>query len=156
MGPTGNLTSVHATYRYAGGEKQKAAVEKAINKAIEGLPPGLYELAYKRISETQQPAKQIVLDVEGKDIRVERHPSKTIHTTASKTKQVVFNKQGERYVWRQSVRGKVVTQSVTGVGNRTRMTYKLSEDGKRLTFSVLIDADLLPQPVAYKLTYKLK
>ena len=149
-----DLDSLHATYRYVGGAKQTAALDKAITTAIDGLPPGLYELAYRRISQSQLPSPQIVLDVEGKDIRVERGRQKPIHTTASKTKVVVFNKQGERYVYRQTVKCNTLIQRVTGIGNKTRMTYKLSADGSTLTFGVLIDADLLPRPVTYKLTYK--
>jgi hypothetical protein len=148
------LSSLHATFRYVGGSKQEAEVEKAINRAIDDLPPGLYELAYRRISETQAPAARIVLDVEGRDIRVQRNPAKTIHTTASKSKQVVFNRQGERYVFRQSVKGNTLTQSITGLGNKTRLTYRLSEDGTLLTYRVHINADLLPSPVEYKLSYK--
>ena len=149
-----NLDSLHATYRYVGGAKQTAAIDKAITLAIDGLPRGLYELAYRRISQSQVPSPRIILDVEGKDIRVERGPQKPIHTTASKTKIVVFNKQGERFVYRQSVKGQTLTQRVNGIGNKTRMTYKLSEGGSKLTFRVFINADLLPKPVEYKLTYK--
>ena len=150
---SGPMSSVHATFRYAGGAKQEAAVDKAIRAAIDGLPPGIYEMAYKRISETQKPAPEIVLDIEGDSIRIERAPAKTIHTTAQAPKQVVFN-HGERFVWRQSVRGQTVTQRVSGVGSKTRMSYTLSADGSTLTFKVKIDADLLPIPVVYRLTYK--
>lgn len=147
------ISSLHASYKFVGGAKQQAAIAKAIDRAIDGLPPGIYEMAYKRISETQKPASLIVLDVEGDDIRIERAPAKTIHTSKARPKQVVFN-QGERYVWRQTVSGNTVTQHVTGVGSRTRMSYSVNEDGSRLTFKAHIDADLLPNPVEYQLTYK--
>jgi hypothetical protein len=146
------ISSLHASYKYVGDSKQEAALAKAIDHAIDGLPPGIYEMAYKRISSTQKPAPRIVLDIEGQDIRIQRAPAQTIHTTQAKPKHIVFN-QGERYVWRQNVSGNTVTQRITGVGSRTRMSYSLNEDGSRLTFKVLIDADLLPRPVEYRLTY---
>jgi hypothetical protein len=151
---SGSLSSLHASFKYVGGAKGKAKVDKAIDHAIGELPAGLYDIAYKRLSETQDPAKTIVLDIEGSDIRVERKPSETIRTTASKPKRVVFTKYGERYVWRQSVKGNTVVQTVSGVGNKTRMSYTLSEDGSKLTFKVFINADLLPHPVEYRLSYK--
>lgn len=147
------LGSLHAQYKFVGGEKQRAQIQAAVDAGIEGLPPGLYDLARKRISSTQKAWPTMRLDIEGADIRVDRGPEKPVHTTANKPKFVLFNKYGERYVFRQKVRGRTLTQVVTGIGNKTKMTYRFNEDGSKLTFNMTIDADLLPRPINYKLTY---
>ncbi len=149
---TFDLRSLHATYRYVGGEKQKAAIAKAIDAGIEPLPAGLKDMAHKRISKSQQAWPTMRIDIEGDDIKVDRGPEKPVHTTAASPKYIQTNK-GERYVWRQRVNGRTLAQDVTGVGNKTTIRYRFNEDGSRLTFKISIDATLLPAPITYKLTY---
>lgn len=148
------LGSLHATYRYAGGQKQKEEIQKAIDEALEGLPDSLLGMARKRISKSQQAWPTIQFDVEGQDIRIDRGPEKPVHTTPKKQKVVVFNEHGERYVWTQTISGRTITQTVNGVGNNTKIVYRFSEDGSKVNFSIHIDATLLPSPIKYRLTYK--
>src|SRR5690606_6123694 len=92
-------TALHATYSFAGGQKQREQIQEAIDKALEGLPDSLMGMARKRISKSQQAWPQIQFDVDGKDIRVERGPEKPVHTTGQRSVVVSFIEYGERYVW---------------------------------------------------------
>ena len=148
-----DLTQLHAKYKFVGGAKQSDAIALAVDAGIKGLPAGLYELARRRITKTQRAWPTMQIDIEGLDVRVQRGPEKAAHTTAKKTKFVLINRLGERYVYRQKVSGKSLTQVVTGLGNKTKISYRFNKDGSRLIFKMTIDADLLPRPISYSLTY---
>lgn len=142
-------------YVFVGGQKERDGIDAAIEASVEALSPMLRNLGRERLRETNPVPKSISIDVEGDTAKIEfaqdGHAAR-LDGTPVKTKSA----QGDRVKVSHRIRGGRLVQFIDGSGGDRRNSFKLSNDGKRLTLNVEITSGHLPVPVEYRLTFKRK
>lgn len=141
-------------WSYVGGQKERDGIDAAIETSVEALSPMLRKLGRKRLHETNSAAKTVSIDIEGESASI--HFDGDGHTAKLDGTPIKSNNQGDKVKISHRMHGSKLDQFIDGVGGDRRNTFKLSQDGQRLTLKVEITSGHLPVPVEYRLTYKRK
>jgi hypothetical protein len=147
--------SFSGEYVFTGGQKERDALDAAIEASVAAVSPMVRNLGRKRLQESNPiPQRvaitvngdrvQILLDGVGHDIGLDGTPIKT------------ESAQGDKIKVSHRIRGTQLVELIDGVGGDRSNEFKLNADATRLTLAVEITSGQLPVPVAYKLTFKRK
>ena len=142
------------THRYAGGDEGRAAVEAAIEDAIEGMSPMVRGIARRRLREANVIMDEIGFSLAGDPLRASYVGGRIIETPASGAAVDWVDPFGDTVKVSQRWSDRALVQHMfDDDGSRTNV-YRFSEDGQRMTMSVTIEASRLPAPIRYRLEYR--
>ena len=142
-------------YTFAGGQKEQAKLDAAIETSLDAVNVVVRKLGRKRLRETNQIPKSLAIAVSGSDVEVSfdgRSHSAALDQAPIRT----TSEFGDKIKLSHRMRGAHLYEFLDGAKGDRHNTFELSEDGKRLTLSVKITSSHLPVPVEYRLTYKRK
>ena len=151
-----NLHKYLGTYRYVGGEKDIQALDKAIEQVVSQMNFLIRGIARRRLREPNLPSKEVSISLDEAQIRIERPGQPEVSAPAS----------GKAITWRNPEEGDVF-QVQHGIDERGELyqrfagersvsvnRFVLSDDGNALTIHTLIEADRLPAPLRFEMSYR--
>lgn len=142
-------------YTFAGGQKERDALDAAIETSMNAVSPMLRGIGRKRLQESNPIPKQLTITIDGAsaDIRFDGDG----HNAGLDGKPIrATSAQGDKVKVSHKMRGSKLTEFIDGDQGDRHNTFKLSSDGKQLTVDVKITSSHLPVPVEYRLTFKRK
>lgn len=143
-------------YKLVDASKKKAEIRRRVDEATEEMTL-LKGLARDRLYETTEPLPLVAIKFPGDRVSVVYLGEKAVVTPADGTPTKWTGRFGDRTQVRQSFEGGKLVQRFKGQGGGLRKNvYTLSADGKRLTVSTTITADLLPAAIQFKTVYARK
>jgi hypothetical protein len=149
-------TRYKQSFRYVGGAKQKQQRDAAIEKVVEQLNFIIRGIARRRLKDSNTiipilnfslgPEKTVTTYVNGSEIRAPADGS-TIPWV---------DQYGETIRVSHTIVGDELIQRMRGAHGNRDNTYRFSADGEHMRMSVKVWSALLPEPVRYSLSYKLR
>lgn len=141
-------------YRYVGGERQRKALEQAIEGAAQELSLVIRKIGRKRLTETNPIDPGLELVVTGD--RVKTIFSKSgfdAECTVDGPTVSYTSKKGKKLKVRIRQSKNKLVQSISDSDGMKTTVFVLSKDRKRLTVHHKVTADRLDSPMTYKLSY---
>lgn len=148
------VESVLGTYRYAGGQDEARAIERAIDQGVEELSVLLRGFASRRLREKNLPSKVLRIFMDGANITVSRLGHADIPAPVD----------GRTVSWRNPDNGNelevshrlradgTLEQRLVGGRGMSVNVFEVNGSG-RLTMKTTIEADKLPSPIRFSTTY---
>lgn len=142
------------TYSYVGGDKQKAAIEAAIEKAIDGMFFATKPIARSRLKDKTQIRNPVGFAFGGGNITI-KMGGVADATSKDDGSPAQYKSGSDTVKLTQKFAGdnQIVQVFAADDGTRTNV-YTLSADGKTLTVSITLTSSKLSAPVKYALTYR--
>lgn len=152
--PTAARDRFTGSYTYVGGEAQKAALEKAIEKATDSMFFATRGIARSRLRDKTQIRSVVGFSFGGGNI-TSTATGITPAVSPESGSPVPYKSGGDTVQLSQKLNanGQLVQSFTADDGGRTS-TYVLSADGKTLTVNLVIQSKKLPEPVRYTLSYR--
>lgn len=141
-------------FTYAGGKKQKEALEAAIERDTEDMNFITRPIARSRLKDKNTVHQAITISLKGDNISVQRDSIAAIVSPASGAAGKWTSPDGESFSVTQKRDGRKITQSFTAEDGSKTIVLTLSKDGKSLTMHVTTRSPKLPKPVVYSLSYR--
>ena len=143
------------SYVYAGGEKEIAARNAAIDKATESMFFAIKGVARSKLREKTPVSPSVGITFGSGKITVSAAGAPPAGSPDNGSSVAYKNPDGQTSKLSQKLTadGKLVQIFASENGSRTN-TFSLSSDGKTLTMRVSIESGKLPQAVQYALTYR--
>jgi hypothetical protein len=142
------------TYVFVGGEPQRTAVATAIEGVVTQMSAVLSGLARDRLRARVGVSPRIVFRPDGERVHIEHAPLPPRTVPVDGTPLSMRNLSGDRVTvtYRRSGGSlvEVISQGRSAQTNR----YRLSPDGRELTFDAAIRSPLLPGVIRYRLSYR--
>lgn len=135
------------TWRHQGGDAERERRENAIDRATESMGMFTQGPARGRLREATTPARELRFTENGDRVTL-RSGDRDVTLTVGGP--AVRGDRGTIQARRQGGRLVVVARGENGA---RRTTYRLSEDGRRLTLDVHMTSDRLSEAVRYRVTY---
>ena len=142
-------------YQFVGGQKERDAVDAAIETSVDALSPLLRNIGRSRLVESNVVPKNLSIRVEGNTIEA-LFDGEGFAAGLDGTPVRATNKDGEKVKVSYKLRGGKLSELIDNDKGDRQNTFKLSDDGKTLTVKVTVSSSHLPVPVDYKLTFKKK
>lgn len=153
--PATAKVELEQSFRYASGDKGRAAVEQAVDEAIADMNVLLRGIARSRLLEVNEIISNLEFSLDGDPLRASYIGGRILESPASGATVHWVNQFGDTVNLSQRWSdNKLVQRIFDKNGSRTNV-YRFSEDGQSMTMSVTIKADRLPKPIHYRLTYRL-
>lgn len=141
-------------FTYAGGKKQKEALEAAIERDTEDMNFITRPIARSRLKDKNTVHQALTISLKGDNISVQRDSITPIVSPASGAAGKWTSPDGESFTLVQKRDGRKITQSFTAEDGSKTIVLTLSKDGKSLTMHVTTRSPKLPKPVVYSLSYR--
>lgn len=149
------LEGFDGTWVYAGGQKQRARVEKAIEALVGEMNPLYRLIARRRLKAAAKVPQRFEFKTlsEGRlSVRVDSGPARI--TKLDGTPIHFDNDEGQKIRLHRVVRGSTLV-TVGGRGDAAQQnTYRLDSGGRTMNLTITITSDRLPRPLRYQLTYR--
>lgn len=141
------------TFKYAGGQKQKASLVTAIEAATDDMNFIVRPIARSRLKDTQYAYKKLTISISGGKVSISRDGAKPIVTTNGGS--VMWTREDDsKFKVTQKLSGNKLTQSYVAEEGSRYNTFILNKSGEVMTMRVKVVSPKLPQPLKYSLTYK--
>jgi hypothetical protein len=144
------------TYRYAGGDKGRAAVEAAIEAATAEMNPLIRGIARKRLIEANKIIASLSFSLGGDPLVATYVDGRVIEAPRSGDPIRWVDQFGEKIKVSHHLDGDGLIQKMSGSKGKRRNVYRFSDEDKSMTLSVTIESGVLPEPVRYKVRYERK
>lgn len=145
------LEDFEGAYLFAGGDRERKAIDAEIEDATADLGAMLRKIARKRIKKSQQPSASLFIKVDGDNVTITRSGDKPkFQGQANKGSFVVKKK----YTGRIKFKNGKLSVTITDKESKTTIVYRLNKETGRIKVSTKIEHGLLPRPVKVKKTYK--
>jgi len=143
------------SYVHAGGEKEIAARDAAIDKATESMFFAIKGIARSKLREKTPVSASVGITFRNGNVVVSAAGAPPAGSPENGSSVPYKNPDGQMSKLSQKLTadGKLVQIFAGENGTRTN-TFSLSSDGKSLTMRVIIESGKLPQAVQYALTYR--
>jgi cytochrome P450 len=153
---TNAAVELEQTYRYAGGEAGRTAVENAIDVAIADMNGLIRGVARRRLLEANAIIGELGFSLGGDPLRASNVDGRIIESPASGAAVDWVDQFGDTVKVSQRWSGDELVQRIfNDDGSRTNV-YRFAEDGQSMTMSVTIEASRLPEAIRYRLDYRKK
>mgnify|MGYP000453744916 CR=1 FL=1 len=151
------IADFNGKYRYVGGDRQRKALEQAIETAAEQLNVVIRKIGRKRLTETNpiDPSLEIIVTAD----KVKTIFSKSGFDAECKVDGPTIsytNKKGKKLKVRVRRSKNKLVQSIADSDGVKTTVFVLSKDRSRLTVHHKVTADRLDSPMTYKLSYARK
>ena len=152
--PTAARDRFAGNYTYAGGDKQRAAYDAAVEKGIEGIFFAVRPIARGKVKDKTEIKTAIGFAFANGQITSIANGEAPAASKDDGT-PMPFKHAGENVKLSQKITGDGHLLQTFSSADGTRVNdYVLSADGKMLTVGVTITASKLTNPVKYTLTYR--
>ncbi len=141
-------------FRYVGGERQRAALRDAIEKAVEQLNWVIRGIGRSRLEAVTKIPPAVRYEVGSSTIKMTYFGRPTMEAPADGSFVSRTDPQGKPMQVSFSIKGDTLVQIFKGENGVRTNKVSVSEDGSRLTVRVSIKSNRLQDPLKYKLTYK--
>lgn len=156
--PTEAASDLHvafaASFGYVGGEKEKRAIEAAIDRALDGMFFAIKPIARAKLR--QGAVLLPSLSFAFRDGKIQSLSSGNPPIVSPETGENISYRAADGETYRVSQRfvgTKLMQQFVAADGTR-KNEYVLSEQGKTLNLAVTLSSQKLPRPLMYRLSYQ--
>jgi pimeloyl-ACP methyl ester carboxylesterase len=137
------------SWSYAGGEAEIEQMESSVERVVEEVSFAIRPFVRSALREEGQPYEKLSIGADGPDITV-RTEWGAITSPLGETVWREFD--GTRVKVTRDVENGVLVDTVSNDDGVRRNTYRL--DGDKLIVTSTIRADLLPEPVIFRYTYR--
>lgn len=144
------------TYRYVGGKAQIDELDAAIEEVVSEMNFFIRGIARRRLREPNLPSEEVTIAFDDGSIRIDRPGQPQVSAPAN----------GRAITWRHPEDGDVfeVQHGIDGQGRLyqrfegersvSRNRFVLGEDGETLTIHTHIEANRLPAPLRFRMSYR--
>ena len=137
-------------YRVVSAKKAQAAIKVAIDKTVSEMFFIKRPFARSRLTDTNPVLVAMNFKFTGKKMHYLYNGNKLIDSTLD----APFHKwksptDGKTYQIKETIKGGVLIQTIKGSEGTKVERFKLSKDGKTLTYSVKVTSSQLPKPLRY-------
>lgn len=139
-------------FAYVGGDSQKAAIRRAIEAAISDMGPLTRHVARLRLAQETKPDPRLRIVVDESTVGVAAQ--QMWRSPLDGSVSVVRDSDGDAYRVSQRFRGNRLFQVIRDESLVIRNVFALSADGKALDIRVEVQHERIPEPLAYRLTYR--
>ncbi len=139
-------------FAYVGGRSQLGAIERAIEAATSKMGPLARRVARLRLGEETRPDARLRIEVDERTVGVVAQG--LWRSPVDGSVQVVRDEDGDRYRVSQRIEGRKLFQIIRDDSLVIRNVFALSEDGRSLDIRVSVQHERIPEPLAYRLTYR--
>jgi hypothetical protein len=154
--PPITIADFHGNYRYSGGSAQRTELEAAIEAAANTLAMAIRGIGRKRLTKTNPIDDTLDIVIAGDKVT-------TIFETGFDATCVIdgatihwSNDKGDTYKVRVRSKGSKLVQVIEDDDGVKTTVFVLSSDKQKLTVHHKIEADRLPEPMTYRLSYSRK
>ncbi len=151
--PSAEALAYAGTWDFIGGEAEEQARIDAIEAVVVQMRRVLRGLARKRLTVRTIIAQRYDIAFEGGLITISTD-SGDAWTTDLKGTVYEFNYDGDDFILHRTLVGEEIHAHAEQSIGASDYHYKLSEDGRTLTITVLTDSKHLPEPIKYISTYR--
>ncbi len=153
----GAIPKTDATYVAV---KSDAENQKLIDAGIEGAVEDMSfitrPIARKKLGNTNIASKQISVKMSGKKLTIQ-HDDRAEVSSKPDGKSFTWKREdGEPFQVSQAATDDTVTQVYAADDGKKTMTYKFSEDMKKMTLDVKVESPKLAAPLEYSILYAKK
>lgn len=145
---------LEGTFRYAGGSRERTALERSIEASVDAVSWILQPIARRRLTETNPISKWTTVSFAGDRISVVRPGLVKIAAPADGREIKWTNDHGDRAKLRFTWQGSKLVQHIHNNQGGSEVVYSPSADGQTIRISVRVYSQHLPVPVKYRLTYR--
>lgn len=139
-------------FTYAGGEPQKEAIRRAIEKATADMGPLTRHIARLRLSQETKPDPRLRIVVDDHSVGV---AAKSMwRSPLDGSVRVVRDSDGDAYRISQRFERDRLFQMIRDESLVIQNVFALSPDGKALDIHVRVTHDRIPEPLRYRLSYR--
>jgi hypothetical protein len=144
------------TYRYIGGAEEIRALDAAIEEVVSQMNFLIRGIARRRLREPNLPSEKLIISSKDEQIRIDRPGQPAVSAPAD----------GRPITWRHPEDGDVfevqhgidergvLYQRFKGERSVSRNRFVFPDDGESLIIHTEIEADRLPAPLRFKMTYR--
>jgi hypothetical protein len=144
------------TYRYVGGAEEIRALDAAIDEVVSQMNFLIRGIARRRLREPNLPSEKVIISSKDEQIRIDRPGQPTVSAPAD----------GRPVTWRHPEDGDVfevqhgidergvLYQRFKGERSVSRNRFVFADDGESLIIHTEIEADRLPAPLRFKMSYR--
>jgi len=144
------------TYRYVGGAAQRQRLESAIDRTVQQLNALIRGIGRRRLTESNQIRDAVELKIQGDKVTTIFTPGGTVTTTLGASAISWTTDTGKSVKVKSAlVKGRLVQDFQADDGSR-RNVFTVDASGDKLTLSVTIRSDRMPEPLKYALSYRRK
>lgn len=137
---------------HAGDSKEEKERREAIEATTTGMSLFVRGTARKRLTERTTPAPELELRVAGDLLQLSRGDHKV--SLRLDAKPVTIERDGRRGKMSARFDGERIIVVSEGENGMRATTYTLSPDRQRLTLSVRMSGERLPEPLSFQATYR--
>lgn len=141
-------------WTHTGDSKEEEQRRKAIEAAIRDMPFFVRGTARDRLMQRTTSAPELKLSVEGDCLELSRGSDKI--TLRFGAEPVSIERDGRRGKMSARFDGQRIIVVSEGENGKRATTYSLSPDRQRLTLSVRMSGERLPEPLSFQATYQRK
>jgi hypothetical protein len=145
-------TRWNGTYAFVGGDDERSARMRAIERATEDLMFIGRGIARRRLRENTEPYERIRIEVGSRAVTMITDVQWTTPVDGSPRR--LRDAEGDTYRVSTHFDDDRLVQTVRDDSLRNVNTFRLSEGGRRMRMHVHIEHDRLPRDVEYHLTYR--
>jgi hypothetical protein len=132
----------------------RSQIDQEIDAAVEDMFFAFRGTARSRLQKSTEPCQQIGFDIMADEIIGYCDDRVPTISPADGNTSVHINNEGDEFVLAQQVVGSQLRQVFGADDGLRRNVYELGPDGETLTMRVTIEADRLPEPLTYSLTFE--
>jgi hypothetical protein len=144
----------NGSYHYVGGDKQRIAFRRAIDKVVDQMNIVIRGIARNQLASRLKIEPRMDFQVEGGQVRITHEPLPTRITKLDGSLLRLTNRSGDRISVSYRREGRAIIEVIqSGRSSQTNL-YRFSPEGAGLTFSAAIRSPMLPEAIRYSLTYR--
>ena len=144
------------TYRYVGGDTDIEALDRAIEDVVSQMNFLIRGIARRRLRDPNLPSKEVTITSDDGQIRIDR-PGQPPVSAPVDGKAITWRHPEDGDVFRVQhgidARGELY-QRFEGERSVSRNRFVLSDDGNALSIHTFIQADRLPAPLRFQMSYR--
>jgi hypothetical protein len=142
------------TFDFAGGARERAALDAALEHTVQGLFFAIRPIARPRLHALNPAYPSVTIRFVNGNIEMNLPGAPFFRSPESGVAVAWTAENGNPAHLSQRFDGARIVQNIVASNGSRRNTYTLSPDGHTLTMNVYITAGQLPGPLVYTLTYR--
>jgi hypothetical protein len=146
------VSPFEGTWRFAGGDAQRQALERALQSTVSGMGFIVEGMALSRLRDRNQISPTIVVHVANGQLEYTAHNGRMFRSPVDGTAVRTQNAAGEAISLQTRINGNTMTRH--GAAEQGARNEVLRVEGSTMTIDCTLTSPRLPRPLRYQLTYR--